>query len=78
VNREELGNRGLTEPEVDDIVAFLLTLTAGYEPMASNQGKARMSSRGLSVMSHLSIQAMFQQEPWPRMGVRTTDCGRPG
>jgi len=32
VNREELGNLGLTEQEVDDIVAFLNTLTDGYEP----------------------------------------------
>jgi len=30
VNREELGNLGLTEQEVDDIVAFMLTLTDGY------------------------------------------------
>ena len=30
VNREELGNLGLTEQEVDDIVAFLQTLTDGY------------------------------------------------
>jgi len=34
VNREELGNLGLTEQEVDDIVAFLQTLTDGYEPEA--------------------------------------------
>jgi len=32
VNREELGNLGLTEQEVDDITAFLNTLTDGYEP----------------------------------------------
>lgn len=31
VNREELGNLGLTEQEVDDIVVFLHTLTDGYE-----------------------------------------------
>jgi cytochrome c peroxidase len=30
VNREELGDLGLTEQEVDDIVAFLQTLTDGY------------------------------------------------
>jgi cytochrome c peroxidase len=30
VNREELGSLGLTEQEVDDIVAFLHTLTDGY------------------------------------------------
>ena len=30
VNTEELGNLGLTEQEVDDITAFLLTLTDGY------------------------------------------------
>ena len=35
VNREELGDLGLTEQEVDDIVAFLLTLTDGYEPKGS-------------------------------------------
>ncbi|MFC1563213.1 cytochrome-c peroxidase, partial [candidate division KSB1 bacterium] len=32
VNREELGNLGLTEQDVDDIVAFLNTLTDGYNP----------------------------------------------
>lgn len=31
VNREELGDLGLTEQEVDDIVAFLQTLTDGYD-----------------------------------------------
>ena len=36
VNREELGNLGLTEQDVDDIVAFLLTLNDGYEPGASD------------------------------------------
>jgi len=30
VNREELGDLKLTEQEIDDIVAFLLTLTDGY------------------------------------------------
>jgi len=32
VNRDELGNLGLTEQESDDIVAFLHTLTDGYNP----------------------------------------------
>jgi len=32
VNREELGDLGLTEREVDDIVAFMLTLSDGYDP----------------------------------------------
>jgi cytochrome c peroxidase len=32
VNHEELGNLGLTEQDVDDIVAFLRTLTDGYDP----------------------------------------------
>jgi cytochrome c peroxidase len=32
VNRDELGALGLTDREVDDIVAFLLTLTDGYRP----------------------------------------------
>ncbi len=31
VNREELGNLGLTELEIDDIVAFLRSLTDGYD-----------------------------------------------
>ena len=37
VNREELGNLGLTEQEVDDIVAFLHTLTDGYEAGANSR-----------------------------------------
>ncbi|MFC1782312.1 cytochrome-c peroxidase [Planctomycetota bacterium] len=32
INKDELGNLGLTEQEVDDIVAFMLTLTDGYLP----------------------------------------------
>ncbi len=31
VNREELGNLGLTDEEVDDLVAFMETLTDGYQ-----------------------------------------------
>ncbi len=34
VNREELGDLGLSEQEVDDIVAFMLTLTDGYRAEA--------------------------------------------
>ncbi len=34
VNTEELGRLGLTEQEVDDIVAFMETLTDGYRPAA--------------------------------------------
>ena len=36
VNKDELGNLKLTEQEVDDIVAFMLTLTDGYVPGASS------------------------------------------
>lgn len=32
VNHDELGDLGLTEQEVDDIVAFMLTLSDGYRP----------------------------------------------
>ena len=32
VNRDELGNLGLTQLEVDDIIAFLNTLTDDYDP----------------------------------------------
>ena len=32
VNRDELGDLGLTEQEIDDIVAFIHTLTDGYNP----------------------------------------------
>ncbi|MGB5615143.1 MAG: cytochrome C, partial [Sedimenticolaceae bacterium] len=31
VNREELGNLGLTTPEVEDLVAFLKTLSDGWQ-----------------------------------------------
>jgi cytochrome c peroxidase len=34
VNHDELGDLGLTDQEVDDIVAFLRTLTDGYGPSA--------------------------------------------
>jgi cytochrome c peroxidase len=30
VNKEELGNLGLTNNEMDDIVAFMMTLSDGY------------------------------------------------
>jgi cytochrome c peroxidase len=32
VNRDELGNLGLTEQEIDDLVAFMGALTDGYRP----------------------------------------------
>lgn len=32
VNTEELGNLGMTDTEIDDLVAFLMTLTDGYQP----------------------------------------------
>jgi len=32
VNRDELGNLGLTDDEEDAIVAFLKTLSDGYTP----------------------------------------------
>jgi cytochrome c peroxidase len=32
VNRDELGDLGLSEQEIDDIVAFMHTLTDGYDP----------------------------------------------
>ncbi len=35
VNREELGNLKLTAAEIDDIVAFMLTLSDGYRPPAA-------------------------------------------
>jgi cytochrome c peroxidase len=37
VNADELGKLGLTPREVDDIVAFMLTLTDGYRPEAPAQ-----------------------------------------
>jgi cytochrome c peroxidase len=33
VNSDELGNLGLNEQEVDDIVAFMQTLTDGWMPV---------------------------------------------
>jgi cytochrome c peroxidase len=42
VNTDELGNLGLTDPEIDDIVAFLLTLSDGYElPIAAKSATAQ-------------------------------------
>jgi hypothetical protein len=32
VNHEEAGHLGLTDREIDDVVAFLQTLTAGWQP----------------------------------------------
>jgi hypothetical protein len=34
VNSDELGNLALNEQEVDDIVAFMETLTDGWMPVA--------------------------------------------
>mgnify|MGYP001038869581 CR=1 FL=1 len=36
-NREELNNLGPTERKVDDIVAFLRTLTDGFEPKLASR-----------------------------------------
>lgn len=43
LNTEELGNLGLTNDEVDAIVAFMLTLTDGYQS-ASDHSRAEMKS----------------------------------
>lgn len=37
VNDEELGNLGLTNDEVDAIVAFMRTLSDGYQAAATGQ-----------------------------------------
>jgi cytochrome c peroxidase len=37
VNQDELGNLGLTDREMDDLVAFLNTLTDGYRPFSRNR-----------------------------------------
>jgi cytochrome c peroxidase len=37
VNREELGDLGLSERDVDDVVAFLRTLTDDYKPSMKNR-----------------------------------------
>jgi cytochrome c peroxidase len=36
VNRDELGDLGLNDREIDDLVAFLKTLTDGYQPGGDN------------------------------------------
>ena len=41
VNRDELGNLQLSEQEVDDIVAFMHTLTDGWSPVNGNRGVGR-------------------------------------
>jgi cytochrome c peroxidase len=40
VNKEELGNLGLTEEEIEDIVGFLGALTDGYDPASEAAGRA--------------------------------------
>jgi len=37
VNKEELGDLGLTNQELEDLVAFLRTLTDGWDPAVSNE-----------------------------------------
>jgi len=37
VNHDELGDLGLTEHEIDDIVAFMKTLTDGWQPPARRE-----------------------------------------
>lgn len=41
VNTDELGNLGLSEQEVDDIVAFMLTLNDGWSPVNGDRGAGR-------------------------------------
>jgi cytochrome c peroxidase len=41
VNSDELGNLGLSEQEVDDIVAFMHTLTDGWSPVNGKPGMAQ-------------------------------------
>jgi cytochrome c peroxidase len=42
VNREELGNLRLTNQEVEDLVAFLRTLTDGWKPDGRSPQKGGM------------------------------------
>jgi cytochrome c peroxidase len=37
VNHDELGDLGLSEAEIDDIVAFMQTLTDGWKPAPGQQ-----------------------------------------
>jgi len=45
VNTDELGNLKLSEQEVDDIVAFMRTLTDGWNPVNSGQGQVAIRSK---------------------------------
>ena len=38
MNEDELGDLGLNDQDVDDIVAFLMTLTDGYDPFGGGYG----------------------------------------
>jgi hypothetical protein len=44
VNREELGNRGLTEQEMDDIVAFLPLFAGQTQPACKQTGHSGLFS----------------------------------
>jgi cytochrome c peroxidase len=39
VNRDEMGRLRLNDREIDDIVAFMRTLTDGYEPAPARAGR---------------------------------------
>jgi cytochrome c peroxidase len=51
INTEELGNLGLTNEEVDAIVAFMQTLTDGYQP-SSGQSPAENKPAAASGFEH--------------------------
>lgn len=51
LNTEELGNLGLTNDEVDAIVAFMLTLTDGYQSASDHSG-AEMKSTPVGGFEH--------------------------
>ncbi len=64
VNHEELGNLGLSESDVDDVVAFLGTLSDGYEPegMQGPSGPASNDVTSLSVADGARIRFVLSKD----------------
>ncbi len=78
VNTDELGDLGLTDQDVDDIVAFMNTLSDGYELDGRTQHAADFgteSTGGLQLATRADGALQFSMETPGRVSLRVYDVG---
>jgi cytochrome c peroxidase len=59
VNEDELGDLGLSDQNVDDIVAFLMTLTDGYDPFGDYGAMGNLAAVQSKVVTSAPVRIRF-------------------